>query len=875
MAAGPEVPQPGTIQYNTYTPVKGGDLGGSRLFGGAGQIWAGIGDTALKAARQFQDTAQMIQQSPLNPAVRSQMYEAQSRANLGRDYIDFVRKNPSYFRGTVGEGPGGATLTAPITQPVAQQEAEGIDYSGGKTEKKEEKEEKKPQQKEEEEKKAPLPSKDLNSGLSQVQPDSINAALASTLVPSQGGSTAASTAGDGGMPNTGQPQDPDVVATPAQPVAPQPSSIWSPGRPAPLAPPAPGAPPPAQQPPPQGQSPAAATMADKASMAQWQAQNAHPVMSSQDALSWMKNQTTLAQDATYLPMGGPGGAPAFAFHMKGGGMNTVPVSQMVSKGAGPLVAAQNTSQVISSTDAAQQQQQQQAAQNQPNISPPPPANLPPGPPAAPTGPQVAQAQPQYPNISPPAPPPAPGAYDPTPYRQGIAQAIATNPQGLMAQEHPQAGVRSTEGTGTGAQPVATSAADVAAMNEESKSPTLLPYWKADAAGNRYKELPDPQHPFWQQRFYPLTGGFQTGAWGDAENMRKQALFEEYAGTGGVPTGVDAKGNKIILDKDTIDRLTPAEQEAWIEHARDYKLHTNALLPSSPDGINLANNANAVQAAQRILDKLQWMKDKGIPISVISQDEIIRSQEAGYSAAANNPIEKGLWNAVSGGFPGGEAQPQNGFVDALNGDYVNLNNYLTQVKGGTYEHAAGTPKAEVWGIPATDWTPPGGIPKSTNVSKGITALNRIGSGDTIDQAIAHAKEVLDNTKKDYKNAADSIPTANTRLPEVDRKNMVDLEHRGYIGDSSNLMRDSQGKLANPYGPIPYKPNPWLAHWEMLGNDGKPIQSTTASATSSASPSPTPMVRVQTPQDVEDFKKKYGKGVPFMGRDRNGNWVQMAF
>ena len=845
--------QPAGLNTNTYTPVKGGDLGGSHLFGGAGQIWAGIGQTALNAAAQFGQTAQMLQQSPENPAVRSQMYEAQSRADMGRDYIDFVRKNPSYFQGTVGEGPGGATAVAPITQSVQQQSGWNIGPGGdgGKTPKEEKKS---PPQ---EEKKSPQPPKDLNSGMTQAQPD-LSAALASTSVPSHGGSTAAMGAGDPTQLNTGQPQSSDVVAQPAQQ---QGGSIYSPMRPSPMAPPAPGAAPaPAQPPPAQGQSPAAATQADQAAMAQWRTQNEHPVMSSQDALGWMKNFDTGVKRATYLPMGGPGGSPAFAFHMDGGGINTVPVSQMAQKGGGPLIAGQNTSQVISSTD---QAQQQQTAQNQPNISPPPPANLPP---PAPTGPQVAQAGPVYNPMQPapgqpapgqPAPgqpaPAAPGAYDPTPYRQAVAQAIA-NPQNLMAQENPQAGVRSTEGTGADVHPVPTSTADIDAMNAESKSPTMLPGWKVDAAGNKYKELPDPQHPFWQQRFYPMTGGFQTGTWGNAENARKQALLEEFGGAGGVPPGKDAKGNPIVLDQNAIDKLSPDEQNQWLNYARDYKLHKDAPSPTSADGVNLANNANAVAAAQRIYDKLQYLKQEGIePKDAISQAELIRSKEAGWAAAAggNDPIQWGLWSLLAHG-------PKNSFADSLGSDYKLLNSYLAQVKGGHYPEAATPPDKELggkitWPVDIGDRS----IPTTTDVST-IPALNKIGSGDTINEAIDHIKEVLGNAKTDYKNAAIDLKTSGSRVPDEHQRNLYDLDSKkGFMDDATNrITRDAQGKLVNNYGEIPS--NKWLDNWAK-GQAGQ-------SPSPSASPTPSP-----TPPQIPNWDTKYldqmkiDKGDAFTGPD----------
>jgi hypothetical protein len=122
---------------------------------------------------------------------------------------------------------------------------------------------------------------------------------------------------------------------------------------------------------------------DQQSLVAWQNQNAHPVMSSTDALNWAKNFDTGAQRATYMPSGGPNGEPAFAFHMKGGGVNTVPLSQMVKNGAGPLVASQNTSQVLNaqpqqqgpgqapSAPGQQQPPQQPGAQPQPGQQPAP------------------------------------------------------------------------------------------------------------------------------------------------------------------------------------------------------------------------------------------------------------------------------------------------------------------------------------------------------------------------------------------------------------------------------------------------------------------------------------------------------------------------
>jgi hypothetical protein len=101
-------------------------------------------------------------------------------------------------------------------------------------------------------------------------------------------------------------------------------------------------------------------------MRQWQDQNAHPVAPASEALKWAKNNfDTRAQDATYMPHGGPMGQPAYAFHMKGGGTNMVPLSQMVQNGFAGNVAGNQTSMTLSAADQVRQQGQAQQPQPQP------------------------------------------------------------------------------------------------------------------------------------------------------------------------------------------------------------------------------------------------------------------------------------------------------------------------------------------------------------------------------------------------------------------------------------------------------------------------------------------------------------------------------
>ena len=673
------------LNTNTYTPVKGGDLGGSHLFEGAGQIWAGIGKTAMEAAQQ---AGQMLQNSRLNPAFAAQQDYQGAQYKAAQDEIAWRQSLGPLGHVTASTGPQGLTEAAPASisdptlaaawqagairnvpkpggnqtgpppavndpsnpnpqqQPQTAQQAGQSDlqqhpeyyFQNPATGSYERRQDAPPIQAPAAptapQAKPPPTAGEMGRSASAAQPD-LSAGLASTLVPSQGGSTAAMSAGGGGMPNTGQPQSPDIQATPA---GPQGGSIWSPMR-SPMAPPAPGAAP--AQPP--AQTPAGATQADQASMAQWQAQNAHPVMSSQDALAWMKGQTTLAQDATYLPMGGPGGQPAFAFHMKGGGINTVPVSQMVQKGAGPLVAAQNTSQVISATD----QQQQAGAQGQP------PA--PQGPPGPPPG---AQGQPPAPQGPPAAP--GPGAYDPTPYRQAVAQATA-DPRNLMAQTA-QAGqpAQPTVAPGQPITPAPSSStvpqADQDAIAAQAKAlgppPTgkylgdrPLPgntgpytYYVNDDPnstnrGRVYTTLPGgPGHYFDQKRWYLGTTQYE-----DYElpaSAARQQMWDKW-------------GQNGFLTRDEIATMPQKDMEPWLQRAWQ---NENFARSSPTTGFN--NDLDASEQfhnlVQQSRDIIQTLGEHGYP-NLSSLDKL---KAAGANAAntlvsrnpffEQSPIEHALY-----------------------------------------------------------------------------------------------------------------------------------------------------------------------------------------------------------------------------------------
>jgi hypothetical protein len=586
VAGGPET-QHGNlgIAYN-YQPVET-RLNSPIQLPGTGDLWAKVGQTALNAASQLNQTAQMMQASPLNPAVLAAQNYGVAQYDAATEHIDKLTAAGPRGQMLMATSPQGLSTVAPAQAGTAYRMMFGP-YGGSGSGKGDGSEhpginpgtEKDPEEKPagnapafvpgganpdyilnpatgsyelrqgpppapspdtkttptnpKVEKTNGAPSMDTLTGVTKADTGNAANLALNTQVPSQGGSTAALTAGPGGVLNSGQSQSSDVVAQSAaqyraqyaathflnpatgsyeplqtqpppppssqQPAPQQGGSIWSPQRPAPMAPPAPtpGAPP--------DQSALASTpgtvpgslsdqYAQRAAkqqqdmqMSNWQNQTQTEPMTADDAMKWMKRKTTLAQDATYLPHGGPPGPdgqpePAYALHMKGGGINTVPISQMVKDGGGAIVAAQNTSAVLSQTDRLQQQQQNalgsppdQSQQLPPGAQGQPP--VPQGPQAQAPGPNISSPPPanlpQYPNISPPPPapngqprfggqgqllppaqggqvwtpqqpspgpiaPPAPGqgpllastGYNPSMYRQAVANAVA-NPENLTA-----------------------------------------------------------------------------------------------------------------------------------------------------------------------------------------------------------------------------------------------------------------------------------------------------------------------------------------------------------------------------------------------------------------------------------------------------------
>lgn len=362
------------IPYS-YTPVET-KLNPPIQLPETGALWAKVGQTALEAASQ-------IQKSPLNPAVREQMKYAVDQYKLGQEHNAFMRKLGPMGQMLVGTGPEGAVSTAPgqITDPtmaalfreaVKLGPSPGGDGDGGKPppvnnpafKPKEDQPspdgappggpppgtffnpatgsfEKLQQQPSEKSPTPPATKKEppttKQSGTAQViQPTNMFASNAQTPAPSAPLDISQ-------VPSMVRATNQNGAVNPALFAGGDTSQMVNQG---------------AQQNA-QGQQTMPTPVGDQL-MSQWQNQNAHPVAPASEAKKWAQNNfDTRVTDATYMPHGGPLNQPAYAFHMKGGGTNLVPLSQMVQNGFAPNVAGNNTSMTLSAADQVRQQGDQQ------------------------------------------------------------------------------------------------------------------------------------------------------------------------------------------------------------------------------------------------------------------------------------------------------------------------------------------------------------------------------------------------------------------------------------------------------------------------------------------------------------------------------------
>jgi hypothetical protein len=926
-----------------------------------GELWAKVGQTAMEASKQ-------IQESALNPAVRAQMKYAIDNFKRGQEIIQHHRAlgEKGFLLGratTQGaeelspaeSGAAFAPLFQPkIPPPPGEEPPPAPGHAPGTGNEPQEKTDQEKTQQSTgpygglEEKSAPPTQPKVDP----EHPEKFNDTALNTQVPSRGGSTAALTAGPGGQLNTGQPQSSDVQAQSAaayrlqyaaqhpqgapqgmflnpatgsyeplqtQPPAqvqpasqPQGGSIWSPQRPTPMAPPAPttgpqmtlGA---TAQPPPgmelagtEQAFPQQPPQADRAALASWQAQNAHPVMSSNDALNWAKNYDTGAQRATYLQHGGPGGEPAYAFHMKGGGVNTVPISQIVKNGGGPFVAGQNTSAMLSTSDA---------------LSNPPPGQAPPA-----QGGQVWN--PQQPAPIQPEPPPAAPEQQPGQLSDAELQAriaAATNVQSaggpslaaLTAQAAPQAGTRSTD---TPIRPEAIPLSDqekgdfspekIAAARANAKVQPNQPHNGTDLDGsggdpsmgelgpwylyrddqNRTGELyairPGLTSLFKQQRYYLGSDGWREYELPNS-NMRL-AMEAEYGGGKGGVGGVRAPSGYTypIWDHQAISEMSVPAMQGWLAKAARYHNTTGEV------NSNMENRFTGLmdmsRRTQRLIDGENVADQEKTSRDDYTREAQYRSREAAERDKLRAPsgsrwwnppdLEADIANRAMVAYHDGQARgtPVNKFSDYLEEQVKRLNDDEAQLPGrqlalqkpgsneGTSVSASG------YGLSGTLKLGSGaGESKSPHrVIERLFEGSPAPHAEVVNGLQQHKAEV----DRQFEEAYNDAITHNFRLsPEVVAYHNA-LHNHGLTLDSKdphnegNAFRDTNGNLINPYRATPpTPPSTGDARQQLRQVGGLPRGGATAQPT--PTPGPTPMAEFDNVDDATRFAKSHKSGTYF--------------
>jgi hypothetical protein len=937
---------------------------------GTGELWAKVGQTAMDAVAQAGD---MIRKSRLNPEVKAQMNYAVQNYKRGQEIIQHHRalgeKGFLLGRATpqgaeeISPAESGAAF-APLFQPKLDSEEEkkhppppAPKHAPGtgsepqeKTDQEKTQESTSPYGGLEEKNAAPLQQK-----VDPERPEDFKDTALNTQVPSRGGSTATLTAGPGGQPNRGQPQSSDVEAQPiaayraqyaaqhpqgapagmflnpatgnieplqtqappqqaAQPTTPSPGMFAA--RPAAAPPPAPTTGPQmtlgATAQPPPGMELAGTEQAfpqDRAALAGWQAQNAHPVMASADALNWAKNFDTGAQRATYLQHGGPNGEPAYAFHMKGGGVNTVPISQIVKNGGGAVVAGQNTSAMLSASDAITNQQPPGQA---PGMTLGATAQPPPG---------MALGQPQPAPIQPGPPPAAPGQ-QPGQLSDAELQAriaAATNVQSaggpslaaLTAQAAPQAGTRSTD---TPIRPEVTLLSDqekadftpeaIAAARANAKVQPNQPHNGTDLDGsggdppmgdlgpwhlyrddhNRTGELyairPGLTSLFKQQRYYLGSDG-----WHEYElpnsNMRLAMEAEYgYGAKGGVAGVLAPSGNAYpSFDHGQISEMSVAAMQGWLAKAARYHNTTGDV------NSNMENRFTGLmdmgRRTQRLIDGENIAAQEGTSRDDYTREAQHWSHEAaerdklrrpsGATKRWNPPdLEADIANKAMWNYHDGQARgtPVNKFSDYLEEQVKRLNDDEGQLPGR--QLALQKPGS-------------GEGPSISGSGYGLSGTLKLGSGSGESKSphrvierlfegspASHADVVagLQDHKKEidrqFEEAYDDAITHNFRLsPEVVAYHNA-LHKHGVTLDSKdphnegNAFRDANGNLINPYRALPpTQPPTGDARQQLRQVGGLPRGGATAQPT----PGPTPMAEFDNVEDGTKFAKSHKSGTYF--------------
>jgi hypothetical protein len=889
--------QTASLQASGYTPVTGGNLGGSHLFGGAGALWAQVGKTALEAG-------EAIQKSPLNPAVRAQIQYNVDQYKRGQELIAKQRQMGDWGYLLGQTGPQGYSQIAPgqITDPTLAQQylnrlIPGYPSAGGggtgpppavntdtgegggqpapqappatppggpppgtflspatgsyePLQQPEQPPQKKPEEKKE--KKKPPTAKEMGRGTAQVTPATTNmfAAATGAQAPSPTdfqGPTQAQTdvavrealgrnqfvSSERGVPAGYQPPS-GYFLNPAtgsyeQLQAQQPQAQ--------------------QQPQDQDQTPLG-----KQLMSQWQNQNAHPVAPVSEALKWGKNNfDTRIQDATYLPHGGPLNQPAYAFHMKGGGTNLVPLSQMVRNGFAPNVAGNQTSITLSQADAMQPQADQGQMQPTGAVSGQALA-LQQGQGAQP----AVQMQPTG-NVGQPQPPPAAPGAAPGAIAGGLAGAPAA-PGGQELRDiygNPLSAYTGLPSRGgPGPEQLTAQTGPAGTRIEPAPSPTIPNVSKADqdlvqgladktakdapvdkisgdrrvegtpAGGPTYYIDDNPDSPS-RGRVYTVLPG-QKGSYYDQD--RWYLGRNEYR-TYSLPTSVMRQHMEDYwvkagqLTPAEIKKMSPEEMKPWLERAWQNNNYTRSPAETGTN-LSLDTLEDLHKTTAQIKDILKTVAKHGYPK--------LNSMDRGNAAIQNAETSIGLrgeWLR---------------FMEPSVAEAVRtLDQKLDHARILIKEHpellvSLGT--AQGLGLPSLP-VPMVGNVELPSIPKSDVLSDSAFSGQDVDAKL----KALDGYQKAvdtrYKNL---VSGAQTQWQKIDDRH------------AANLIRLDQGKE------IPDETNLYSSRELPTVSEAKPT----------AQPSPTPMVHVNSPSEFEAFKKKYPSGTHFMGPDGSGGvreWV----
>jgi hypothetical protein len=896
-----------------------------------GQLYAELGRTMMTALPQ------MIQNSAINPAVRAQMREAYARAQVGSQISEYAATHPKWRRALGSESPAGASLAAPATLPVSQSTNWDLDQDPDNpppppappaptqpTEPTQPTKEAKPKSHQEEMGQVSSPGSTQIAQTSNVNPNLgastdldfyLNRMRWERQAAGLGGSEAAQEGTPASMtflnPATGNVQPYQTGPPPQQPAAqttPSPSMFAGKAATPPAAAPSgPGQAQPPAQPSTPGTVPG--SLSDQYAqqqLAQWQNQNVHPVVSPQAFLAaYKQNVTTKAIDATYMQAAGPGGSPAFQVDLKGGGSTMVPISQVAktSWGAG-LVAAHNGTEALE-------------AQNQQGATPMPSgtgAGAPQGPPGAPSAPSAMGPTPMPSGTgagAPQGPPAAPGpqAYNPAAYQQMVATAMA-QPGNLMAQEGPQAGVRSTDPAAAAAPPQAPPERTQAETRYASPQTVQIPttpeqikevntdtkrIWHPDDTGRfpgtSFTTKPSGRAGFYEQRYYRGSPGWEDGLW-TPENQKRQEVLDTY---GSAASGIPRSD---VLDFDQVKAKTMPEIDALLAKAVWWKTHNLPMDQADQNRLNAESNAS--KAYQTLLDMSKWVQEnKGDPKD-FTNNSILQAFEAATrdgvmtQEEGNNMIKSVVgpffhpWKfgqyAYHDAFSG--FQPQHPFSFAVGSKIQDLTKALSLLPEygeraqGEYDWPTHT-----LGINIPQWHIDLGAPVVTNPSK-IPEINSMVTGATPEAATRNYTEMKRRVDEQYVKDVQNYAYGSKRVPQADIDNMTELSKpNGKIKDDNNPMRDrTTGKLINPYDPSHYvgptaspppataspapTPSPQPSRTTPITGTG----SFTASRSTNANASPTPMQTVD-PTDsnaIDQFLKQNPQGgmIQF-GTDANGN------